>query len=68
MCSADNFLKNNTEYRVYLDTISRYKYVSQKVIFQKTKGGAQPRNFLKKSYYLENISTIILRCCCKLNC
>ena len=27
MCSAEKSVRNNTEYRVYLDTISRYKYV-----------------------------------------
>ena len=47
MCSAEKIFRNNTEYRVYLDTISRYKYVMSNVIFQKTNDGAQPRKFLK---------------------
>ena len=47
MCLAEKFYRKNTEYRVYLDTISRYKYVMSNVIFPKTKNGAQPRKFLK---------------------
>ena len=30
MCSAEKIFRNNTEYRVYLDTILRYKYVMSK--------------------------------------
>ena len=48
MCLAEKIFRNNTEYRVYLDTISKYKYVMSKCyIFPKTKDGAQPRKFLK---------------------
>ena len=39
----------------------------QNVIFQKTKDGAQPRNFWKNCtiwHYLKNISHNILRCYC----
>ena len=71
MCSAENFFRNNTEYRVYLDTISRYKYVMSTCYISETKDGAQPRNFLKNCsiwHYLENISTNILRCYCMLKC
>ena len=69
MCSAENFFRNNTEYRVYLDTISRYKYVMSKCYISENMG-AQPRKFLKNRtiwHYLENISTNILRCHCMLN-
>ena len=65
MCSEEKIFRNNKEYRVYLDTISRY------VIFQKTKDGAQPRNFLKNRtiwHYLGNIPTNILRWYFMLNC
>ena len=71
MCSAEKIFRNNTEYRVYLDTISRYKYAMSKCIISKPKDGAQPRKFLKNRtiwHYLENISTNILRCYCMLNC
>ena len=62
MCSAEKIFRNNTEHRVYLDTISRYKYVMSKCYI--SENGAQPRKFLKNCtiwHYLENISTNILR-------
>ena len=46
MCSAEKSFRNNTEYRVYLDTISRYKYVMAKCyISEKLKMVFNPEKF-----------------------
>ena len=71
MCSAEKIFRNNTEYRVYLDTISRYKYVMSKCYISETKDDAQPNFFLKNRticHYLGNISNNILRWYFMLNC
>ena len=42
MCSAEKIFRINTEYSVYLDTISRYKYVMSKCYISENLDGAQP--------------------------
>ena len=48
MCSAEKIFRYNTEYRVYLDTISRYKYVTSKCyISEKLRMVLNLENFCK---------------------
>ena len=52
MCSAEKIFRNNTEYRVYLDKISRYKYVMSNSYISENLGWCSTLKNFEKSHNL----------------